>query len=161
MLTRLNLHFFKCFDQLQFPLAPLTLLTDLNASGKSSVLQALVLLHQTMRDHEWTTRLVLNGSEVRLGGTMLAVVNEVFGRHSFEIGLTDSENTCDWTFAGTKAEHLSHSSDPNDRNAWPHGSATSMRGCVRRASVPVAPDYRMPRPGLRVAVADQYSEASA
>ena len=64
MLTRLDLRFFKCFERLRLPLAPLTLLTGLNASGKSSVLQALVLLHQTMREHEWTTRLALNGSGV-------------------------------------------------------------------------------------------------
>ena len=92
MLDRIDLRFFKCFERLRLPLAPLTLLTGLNASGKSSVLQALVLLHQTMREHEWTTRLALNGSGVRLG-TMPEVVDEVFGRRSFEIGLTDDEDT--------------------------------------------------------------------
>ena len=101
MLDRLDLHFFKCFNQLRLPLAPLTLLTGLNASGKSSVLQALVLLHQTMREHEWTIRLALNGSSVRLGTTP-AIVDEVFGRASFEIGLTDDKNTCDWTFEGDR-----------------------------------------------------------
>ena len=103
MLERLDLRFFKCFERLHLPLAPLTLLTGLNASGKSSVLQALVLLHQTMREHEWTTRLALNGSGVRLG-TMPAVVDEVFGRRRFEIGLTDDENTCEWTFEGDRRD---------------------------------------------------------
>ena len=103
MLTRLDLRFFKCFERLRLPLAPLTLLTGLNASGKSSVLQPLVLLHQTMHEHEWTTRLALNGSGVRLG-TMPDVVDEVFGRRSFEIGLTDDENTCDWTFEGDRRD---------------------------------------------------------
>lgn len=101
MLERIDLRFFKCFEELRLPLAPLTLLTGLNASGKSSVLQALVLLHQTMREHEWTTRLALNGASVRLG-TMPDVIDEVFGRRSFEIGLTDGENTCDWTFHGDR-----------------------------------------------------------
>ena len=103
MLERLDLRFFKCFERLHLPMAPLTLLTGLNASGKSSVLQALVLLHQTMREHEWTTRLALNGSGVRLG-TMPAVVDEVFGRRRFEIGLTDDENTCEWTFEGDRRD---------------------------------------------------------
>ena len=103
MLTRLDLRFFKCFERLQLPLAPLTLLTGLNASGKSSALQALVLLHQTMREHEWTTRLVLNGSGARLG-TMPNVVDEVFGRSSFEIALTDNEDTCGWTFEGGRRD---------------------------------------------------------
>ena len=65
MLERIDLRLFKCFEELRLPLAPLTLLTGLNASGKSSVLQALVLLHQTMREREWTTRLALNGASVR------------------------------------------------------------------------------------------------
>ena len=62
MLSSLELRSFKCFELLRLPLAPLTLLTGLNASGKSSVLQAIVLLHQTMREHEWSTRLALNGA---------------------------------------------------------------------------------------------------
>ncbi|MYI72021.1 MAG: ATP-binding protein, partial [Synechococcus sp. SB0673_bin_10] len=39
----------------------MTLLSGINAAGKSSVMQALVLLHQTMRDHEWSDKLMLNG----------------------------------------------------------------------------------------------------
>ena len=103
MLERLDLRFFKCFEELRLPLAPLTLLTGLNASGKSSVLQALVLLHQTVREHEWTTRLALNGAGVRLG-TMPDVIDEVFGPRSFQIGLTDGKNTCDWTFHGDRKD---------------------------------------------------------
>ena len=103
MLSWLDLHFFKCFEHLRLPLAPLTLLAGLNASGKSSVLQALVLLHQTMREHEWTTRLALNGAGVRLG-TMPDVVDEVFGRSHFEIALVDGEDRLSWCFAGDRRE---------------------------------------------------------
>ena len=103
MLTRLELRFFKCFELLRLPLAPLTLLTGLNASGKSSVLQALVLLHQTMREHERSTRLALNGTSVRLG-TMPDVVDEVSGRRSFEIGLEDDENGYHWIFEGDRLD---------------------------------------------------------
>jgi len=78
MLDQLNLRFFKCFERLDLPLAPLTLLSGANASGKSSALQALVLLHQTMREHEWSTRLMLNGGSVQLG-TVLDVVDKVHG----------------------------------------------------------------------------------
>ena len=101
MLTRLELRLFKCFELLRLPLVPLTLLTGLNASGKSSVLQALVLLHQTMREHEWSTRLALNGAAVRLG-TMPDVVDEEFGRDSFEIALEDETVVCHWTFVGDR-----------------------------------------------------------
>ena len=67
MLTRLDLKYFKCFELLRLPLGHLTLLAGSNASGKSSALQALVLLHQTMREHEWSTRLMLNGDAIKLG----------------------------------------------------------------------------------------------
>ena len=49
MLTRLDLSRFKCFRSLRLPLGRLAALSGSNASGKSSVLQAFVLLHQTGR----------------------------------------------------------------------------------------------------------------
>jgi len=103
MLSRLDLRHFKCFEVLHMPLAPLTLLAGLNASGKSSILQALVLIHQTMREHEWSTRLMLNGDAVRLG-TVSDVVDKVFGRQSFEIGVLDDERVYGWTFVGERSE---------------------------------------------------------
>lgn len=99
MLTRLDLDSFKCFASLQLPLAPLTLLSGINAAGKSSVMQALVLLHQTMRDHEWSDKLMLNGSVVDLG-TVADVVDQVYGRRECMIALLDDEAPYQWTFAG-------------------------------------------------------------
>ena len=103
MLTRLDLRLFKCFELLRLPLAPLTLLSGPNSSGKSSVLQALVLLHQTMREHEWSTRLALNGSGVQLG-TVVDVVDEVHGRNGFEVGLIAEDTSCHWVFDGDRRE---------------------------------------------------------
>lgn len=101
MLTQVDLRFFKCFDHLRLPLAPLTLLTGFNASGKSSVLQALVLLHQTMREHEWSTRLALNGAALRLGA-MPDVVDEVSGRDSFNVVLEYDASVYKWAFHGDR-----------------------------------------------------------
>lgn len=103
MITQLDLRFFKCFELLRLPLAPLTLLSGSNASGKSSVLQALVLLHQTMREHEWSTRLMLNGVALHLG-TVADVVDKVNGRSTFEIGVVGREVTYHWIFAGDRSE---------------------------------------------------------
>ena len=103
MLTRLDLRLFKCFEVLRLPLAPLTLLSGPNSSGKSSVVQSLVLLHQTMREHEWSTRLALNGAGVQLG-TVVDVVDEVNGRTGFEIGVTADEAACHWVFDGDRRE---------------------------------------------------------
>lgn len=103
MLTRLNLEVFKCFERLRLPLAPLTLLSGPNASGKSSILQALVLLHQTMHEHEWSTRLMLNGVSLRLG-TVSDVVDKVHGRSNFEIGVVDEDVYYHWRFFGDRSE---------------------------------------------------------
>ncbi len=97
MITRIDLELFKCFKLLKLPLGPLTLLSGANASGKSTVLQALVLLHQTILDHEWSTRLQLNGSEIELG-TVTDVVDKVHGRREFSIGLVDDDCTVKWAF---------------------------------------------------------------
>lgn len=45
MLTRIAAQGFKCLDDVSLPLAPLTLLVGPNASGKSTVLQAILLHH--------------------------------------------------------------------------------------------------------------------
>ena len=99
MFTQLELRSFKCFKFLRLPLAPLTLLTGLNASGKSSVLQAIALLHQTMLEHEWSTRLVLNGGSVRLGAAW-----DVAGRAGFEVVLEDDESVYRWVFRGDRRD---------------------------------------------------------
>ena len=104
MLAQIDLRHFKCFEILKLPLRPLTLLSGANASGKSSVIQALVLLHQTMREHEWSSRLMLNGATVRLG-TVADVVDQVYGRRDWEIGLLDgNEARFRWEFEGERDE---------------------------------------------------------
>jgi len=103
VISRLDLHHFKCFSVLKLPLAPLTLLSGTNASGKSSVLQVLALLHQTIREHEWSTRLMLNGDAVRLG-TAADVIDQVEGRRTFRVALHDDEGLHEWTFTGDRTE---------------------------------------------------------
>ena len=95
MINLINLELFKCFEILNLPVAPLTLLSGTNASGKSSVLQAIVLLHQTMLDHEWSNRLQLNGSELQLG-TFGDVMDKVHGRQEFGIGIEDDTCVVSW-----------------------------------------------------------------
>ena len=103
MLQQIDLQFFKCFALLKLPVGPLTLLSGANASGKSSLMQALVLLHQTIRDHEWSTRLMLNGTSIRLG-TASAVIDDVFGRRTCAIALLDGHIAYEWDFAGDRDE---------------------------------------------------------
>jgi predicted ATPase len=51
MIQRIIIEHFKCFESLALPMAPLTLLTGLNAAGKSTIIQALTLLKQTLHEN--------------------------------------------------------------------------------------------------------------
>lgn len=110
MINRVDLHDFKCFERLSLPLANLTLLSGTNASGKSSVLQALALLHQTMFEDEWSSRLLLNGKTIRLG-TVGDVVDKVHGRRSVEIGISDDDLNYHWSFSGDERSEMSMAVD--------------------------------------------------
>lgn len=91
MLTRIQLSNFKCFDQLDLDLSSLNLLCGLNSSGKSTVIQALMLLHQSHRSGE-----LLNGS-LQLRGELidLGTAGDVLSRH-WEGKRTELYVTCDY-----------------------------------------------------------------
>jgi len=84
VINHIKLINFKAFRRLELPLGPLTLLTGLNSSGKSSVLQALGLLRQSyetqmlIRTKRAGGGLLLNGDLVALG-TAQDVLHEDFG----------------------------------------------------------------------------------
>ncbi len=68
MLTKIRLTNFKCFRNLELNCAPIILLCGLNGMGKSSVIQALLLLRQSYVSGDLTEgRLVLGGEYVDLG----------------------------------------------------------------------------------------------
>ena len=47
MLSKINLTNIKCFEQLELSLGNLTLLSGMNSMGKSTVIQALLLLRNS------------------------------------------------------------------------------------------------------------------
>lgn len=71
MIDRLKITNFKAFASADIPLASYTLLTGLNSSGKSTVLQALALLRQSeealLLHHREGGGFLLNGELVELG----------------------------------------------------------------------------------------------
>jgi len=56
-----------------------------------------------MRDHEWSTRLMLNGAAIRLG-TVSDVVDKVHGRRNFEIEVVNDDLNYRWIFGGERSE---------------------------------------------------------
>ena len=68
MLRRIGLTNFKCFENLDLPCASLNLLCGLNGMGKSSVIQALLVLRQSFETGDLQEgRLVLGGALTDLG----------------------------------------------------------------------------------------------
>ena len=95
MLTGLSLQHFKCFELLKLPLAPLTLLSGTNATGKSTVLQGLLVLRQTLHANPASASLILNGDTVQLG-SVGDVVDQISGRGSIAIGVQNDVFECTW-----------------------------------------------------------------
>jgi len=61
MLRRIGLSNFKCWKELDIELAPITLLFGANSSGKSAVLQSLLMLKQTVASRDSSQHLNFGG----------------------------------------------------------------------------------------------------
>jgi energy-coupling factor transporter ATP-binding protein EcfA2 len=86
MLTEIDLGNFKCFRKLNLRPRLMTVLIGANGSGKSSCLQALLLLKQSLN----TDGLVTHGEQIRLGefGDILYRSNGGPADRSLKIGIT-------------------------------------------------------------------------
>lgn len=68
MITKISLQNFKVFrEEAQFPLSSINLLTGVNGRGKSTLLQSILLLRQSLEHDESLQTIVFNGSCVKLG----------------------------------------------------------------------------------------------
>ncbi len=93
MLTNISLSNFKCFEKLDLPIKPLTLLCGLNGTGKSSVIQALLVLSQSSHSLFPSERkdksLMLNGHFTDMG-TGRDVLCEFANQENIEFELENS-----------------------------------------------------------------------
>lgn len=104
MYTQLVLERFKCFaEEQKIPLSQITLLYGLNGRGKSSVLQSLLLLFQSMKNNNSVESLYLIGDLINLG-KYSDVLNSDAHENSFSIGLACK------TEKGTDTLHIEYSS---------------------------------------------------
>ncbi len=68
MITKWKLANFKSVkDETQLDFAPLTIFAGTNSSGKSTLLQSILLISQTLLDKDPTRQVVLNGQFIQLG----------------------------------------------------------------------------------------------
>jgi predicted ATPase len=85
MLNSIELQNFKAARHLPIPLSPLTVLAGLNGSGKSSVLQAIALLKQSLHSGVQIPELSLRGPLIRLGRSEDVLFEDANGN---EIGIS-------------------------------------------------------------------------
>ena len=68
MISNLGIEGFKCFKtHIDFPLSKINLMIGYNGRGKSSVLQSLLMLGQSLTNHKNVEKLDVNGDFVKLG----------------------------------------------------------------------------------------------
>lgn len=107
MITSLSIHNFKAFRQTQsVKLGIFTLLTGINGRGKSSFLQALLLLSQSLRNSDKHTpaNLLLSGDWLHLG-SFQEIVNAYSGENNISFHLhTDAEKDNDYELFYTGVE---------------------------------------------------------
>ncbi|MEU2110701.1 DUF3696 domain-containing protein [Streptomyces sp. NPDC019507] len=97
MIDRLTLHNFKAFQHAEIPLGPLTLLTGLNSSGKSSVLQSLALLRQSHESGDLAVSALM--PEARHAGLRTSVAHQGFLLNGELVGLGTGEDVLHEDFA--------------------------------------------------------------
>lgn len=89
---------FKCFSEYTLPLKPLTVLTGFNAAGKSTAVQPLLAMAQTLRRGVDSSRLSLNGCFVDLG-TPADVISRAAEFERIALGFSsDGGEIANWTF---------------------------------------------------------------
>ena len=100
MLRKLGLTNFKCFKSMELTCAPLTLLCGLNGMGKSSVIQALLVLRQSSATGELREgRLVLGGELADLGtGQDVLCEDAESDVVEFELHRADNPTPCRFSF---------------------------------------------------------------
>ena len=98
MITQIEITNFKRFENRLFRLAPLTVLTGFNGTGKSSFIQSLLMLNQACTGSMEKSTVELNSSGLELGEASNVIR---YGSDSDEIRFnmqTDSHAEYEWKF---------------------------------------------------------------
>jgi predicted ATPase len=124
MINLLRLINFKRFEDESLKLKPLTLLSGLNGTGKSSTLQSLLLLRQSYQQGLLqTTGLALNGDLVSLGTAKDALFDEAKeDKIGFELTLDNQDKPIAWYFNyDSTTDVLGLASPPADEQVYQSG----------------------------------------
>lgn len=101
MLNNLTIKNFKCFEELSVDLSNLNVYAGVNSMGKSSVIQAILLLRQTHEMGTLDKGLHLNGELTQLG-TGYDLMNRNSDEDEVSIQVTVDEDITYWRYGYTK-----------------------------------------------------------
>ena len=144
MLRRIGLRHFKCFENLVLECTSLNLLCGLNGMGKSSVIQALLVLRQSFESGELSSgRLVLDGELADLGtgfDVLFEEAQQEFVRfelqdedidQTFELDFDYSRSANQLNAIGTGTDNSDQYVSSNWRNTPPFGGRLIYVGAER------------------------------
>ncbi|MGI9257111.1 MAG: DUF3696 domain-containing protein [Salinispira sp.] len=99
MISSIKLKNFKCFKNERIPLSPLTVLSGVNSMGKSTVLQALRMLRQSVISNTIKNEgALLNGTLVSLGTADDVLYEKADNDDSIGVGLTVTDGNEEYFF---------------------------------------------------------------
>lgn len=67
MIQNISIENFKCFHKLKLSLSKLNVFTGINGMGKSSLIQTILLIRQTIEQGDLSQSIILNGKYISLG----------------------------------------------------------------------------------------------
>ncbi len=108
----LSIRNFKCFDKVDVSLKPLTVLSGINGIGKSSFMQSLLLLRQSMLEPGESPKARLNGSLISLGYADDVLYEQAENDDSIEFTLGDASQSATFSFAYKKGAKTLEPSKP-------------------------------------------------
>ncbi|MDT3395924.1 DUF3696 domain-containing protein [Streptomyces sp. B1866] len=116
MITTLGIRNFKCFSDAEFALRPLTVLTGLNGSGKSTVVQALLLVRQAVQSPS-SEMIQLNGPYRLALGEAQELLHPAAQQPEFGVRLRADGTDADWSYRfgipSERALHLTVEASPS------------------------------------------------
>lgn len=124
MIDTIEIRNFKCFEYINADVRPLTVLSGINGMGKSSFMQALLLLRQSVLGPSGKVKAELNGGLVNLGYPDDVLYESAKGNDDIAFTLTgQSEGDVTFAFRYEKGTRRLPSTTPN-----PQTSSCSLFG---------------------------------
>ena len=97
MLKEIFVQNFKCFEKFSLPMTNVNILTGINGVGKSTIIQSLLLIRQSVRRAGCMENLLLNGEYVSLGSGK-DVLYEKALNEKIALGYKDEKNVRNWKY---------------------------------------------------------------